>query len=228
MSWTALAFFTGLFGSLHCVAMCGPLVMVIPFAHSSLFSLILQRLLYQAGRIAVYSIFGLLAGLLGSGFGMLGLQQSLSLVTGLILLIMAGSHFLGRSNPRLHRLQSRLVAPLVGLMGRYLSRPYGGLFAGALNGILPCGMVYAALAASLNADSVLKGGQFMLFFGLGTTPLMMLASLAPLLFRGRPQLPRLTPYLLLIAGLLLIWKGSDLHSSHLPGQPHPVAAPECR
>ncbi|HEY1006078.1 MAG TPA: sulfite exporter TauE/SafE family protein [Sphingobacteriaceae bacterium] len=227
MSWTALAFFTGLFGSLHCVAMCGPLVMAMPFANTSLFSLVLQRLLYQAGRICVYSIFGILAGFLGRGFSMLGLQSGVSLVTGTILVLMAVSHFLGRRNPRVQHFQSRLVAPLVNLMARYLSRPYGGLFAGALNGLLPCGMVYAAMAASLNADSVLKGARFMFFFGLGTTPLMILASAAPLLFRGRLRIPLITPYLLLITGILLIWKGSDLHFTHLPGHPHHTSV-ECR
>ncbi|HEY1006524.1 MAG TPA: sulfite exporter TauE/SafE family protein [Sphingobacteriaceae bacterium] len=226
MSWDALAFFTGLFGSLHCVAMCGPLVMAMPFAHTDAFSLVLQRLLYQAGRISVYSVFGIVAGLIGGGFDILGLQQALSLVTGLVLLIMAGSHFLGRSHSGTGRIQSRLAAPLVNLMARYLSRPYGGLFAGALNGLLPCGMVYAALAGSLNAGSVTGGARFMLFFGLGTTPLMLLVSFAPLLFRKRLQIPRITPWLLLITGAWLLWKAYDPHRGHAHAD-HPAAV-ECR
>ncbi|HEY0899522.1 MAG TPA: sulfite exporter TauE/SafE family protein, partial [Sphingobacteriaceae bacterium] len=198
MSWIALAFFTGLFGSLHCVAMCGPLVMAMPFQNTSALSLLLQRLLYQVGRISVYSIFGLLAGFIGSGFDMMGLQQALSLITGIILLFIAGFHFFGKQNQKLQNIQSRMVAPLVNLMAKHLSKPYGGLFAGALNGLLPCGMVYVALAGSLNANSILAGGQFMFFFGLGTTPLMLLASFAPLLFKRRLNVPLITPYLFLI------------------------------
>jgi uncharacterized protein len=227
MSWTALAFFTGLFGSLHCVAMCGPLAMAMPFRHTDPFSLILQRLLYQIGRIAVYSFLGLVAGLIGSGFNILGMQQALSLTTGVAMLMIAGSHFLGKKHLKLNRLLSRMVTPLVNLMSRYLSRPYGGLFAGALNGVLPCAMVYAALAGSLNADSVADGTRFMFFFGLGTTPLMLLASFAPLLFRRRLNIPRITPYLLLITAIWLIGRGSNLHLTHLPGHRHSTTA-ECR
>lgn len=227
MSLIALAFFTGLFGSLHCVAMCGPLVMAMPFQSSSTLSLVLQRLLYQAGRISVYASFGLLAGLLGRGFNILGLQQTLSLVTGTLLVLVAFFHFFGKGNQTLSRWQSRLVAPLVNLMSRHLSKPYGGLFAGALNGLLPCGMVYVALAGSLNTDSILAGGEFMFFFGLGTTPLMLLASFTPLLFKRRLNIPLITPYLFLIAGLWLLYKGSNLHLTHLPHQPHTTTV-ECK
>mgnify|MGYP003575767739 CR=1 FL=1 len=220
MSFTTLAFFTGLFGSLHCVAMCGPLVTALPFSNTSYIALLLQRLLYQVGRISMYSILGLITGAIGSGFTLLGLQQALSLTTGLLLVIFGGFHFFGRNSTKFSQMQSRLVAPLMNIMGRHLSKPYGGLFAGALNGLLPCGMVYVALATSVNAESIFAGSEFMLFFGLGTTPLMLLVSFAPIFFKKRLRLPLITPYLFVLAGVWLIYRGTNFHpsyaSSHIP------------
>ena len=72
MSYQALAFYTGLFGSLHCVAMCGPLILALPFSGQSIWLSVLQRLVYQLGRIMMYGILGLLIVSIGTGFALLG------------------------------------------------------------------------------------------------------------------------------------------------------------
>lgn len=215
MSYEALAFLTGLFGGLHCIVMCGPLVMALPLSENAWWFNLTQRLFYQFGRILTYSVFGFLAGFIGTGFNILGLQQTLSLTTGLFLIIIALFHFSGKKTNRFTSFQIRMVAPIASLMGKWLSKPYGGLFAGTLHGLLPCGMVYMAIAASLNAGSPVAGGKFMFFFGLGTTPLLLLASVTPILFRKFKAPGLLIPSLFLIAGLFLISRGLNLDIPYL-------------
>ena len=104
-------------------------------------------------------------------------------------------------------------------------------FIGVLNGYLPCGLVYLALASSVVADNPLNGGMFMLFFGLGTLPMMFSA-----VFMGnylnqslRQKIRGSIPFLLLIMAVLLILRGMNLgipfispeindeHQSHVAG-----------
>ena len=71
MSNEKLAFFTGILGSLHCVVMCGPLVMALPFAGRGFWYALIQKILYQSGRILTYSILGYTAGSIGRVFDIL-------------------------------------------------------------------------------------------------------------------------------------------------------------
>lgn len=217
MNLNTLAFFTGLFGSVHCVAMCGPLVMALPQSSQSVFFAFLQRILYQLGRILVYVFFGIIFGTLGKSFNLLGLQQSISIVTGIVLIMLAFSHFSRTKIAAFERFQLRLIHPIAGLMGRLLTKPYGGFLSGMLNGFLPCGMVYLAVAGAINSGSAIGGGEFMFFFGLGTTPLMLIASLGAIYLRkwGRLSLSRWLPYLTFIMGIWFILRGSQLDIPYL-------------
>ena len=217
MNVNALAFFTGLFGSLHCVAMCGPLLMAMPLSRLTRLNAFLQRLLYQFGRILTYVIFGFLFGWIGKSFNLLGWQQAVSITTGVILVVIAFSHFYKKNNNAVERFQLWLIAPISVYMGRLLIQPYGGFFAGILNGLLPCGMVYLALAGAVNTDSVLSGGEYMFFFGLGTTPLMLTAAVAGMYFRKWTQVrfSKMLPYLTLIMGIWFILRGSELGIPYL-------------
>jgi len=217
MNLNTLAFFTGLFGSIHCVAMCGPLVMALPLMHQKPWAAALQRFLYQAGRVLTYVLFGLLFGALGKSFNLLGWQQGLSIFSGIVLLLVAFSYFTKRQNSKISQLQLKLTVPLSKWMGRWLTKPYGGFFAGMLNGVLPCGMVYLALAGALNTNDILAGGEFMFFFGLGTIPLMLAASAAGFWFRKYLQthFNKLVPYLTLCMGIWFILRGSALDIPYL-------------
>lgn len=208
MNYQSLAFFTGFFGSLHCIVMCGPLVMAMPFRGNAWHSAF-QKLIYQFGRIFTYAILGLLAGSLGSVFNILGLQQAISFVSGIILLLIAYYQFTGKTGISTKPYQT-FITPLLTLLGRLMGKSYGGLFAGMLHGLIPCGMVYMAIAGSLNVGSALKGSEFMLYFGLGTTPLLMLSSFIPLALR-RFRTPRLLiASLFAIGGLFLIVRSLNL------------------
>ncbi|MHB9032206.1 MAG: sulfite exporter TauE/SafE family protein, partial [Anaerolineae bacterium] len=175
-TWQAL-FVLGLTGSLgHCLGMCGPLVLLVgtrPAAQGARLSLV-EQLLYHGTRILVYGCLGLIIGALGR---LLGQGPSLSRTAGIvsiflgIAIIALGATYLGWL-----RLGSASGASWWSrLMNRVLDWPgSGGIIAlGALNGVLPCGLVYSALTTSMSAGSALLGGLAMLAFGLGTVPVML-------------------------------------------------------
>ena len=211
MSFQALAFFTGLIGSLHCAAMCGPLVMVLPVTAKTWYYELLQRVLYQAGRIATYSLLGFIVGFIGSGFSFLGWQQALSFITGLVFIIIALQYFTKFKSTQFNKLQLKIVVPVATAMGKWLNNPYGSFFAGSLHGFLPCGMLYIALLSSLNAGSPINGSTFMLFFGLGTTPFLLLASVASSFIRSLKMKKYIIPVMYLVAGCFLITRGLNLN-----------------
>src|SRR5690606_3551666 len=82
MDYQYLAFFMGFFGSLHCVAMCGPLVLALPASGSSSTAVIVNRVIYQVGRILTYGALGLLLGFIGNSIAVKDWQQAISLITG--------------------------------------------------------------------------------------------------------------------------------------------------
>ena len=209
MSFEALAFFTGLFGSVHCVSMCGPLILAVPFSGQSFWMALAQRLLYQAGRIGMYGVLGLLLGFVGKGFSLLGMQQVLSLLTGGLLLFEGFRHFIKRQNSR-NMLFPKAMKSITSLLAGYMAKPYGGVVAGALNGLLPCGVTYIALAQAVNLDTATNSALAMLYFGLGTLPLLLITALLPLFFRTFKTPAQLVPILFIIAGSFLTARGLNL------------------
>lgn len=172
-----LAFLMGLFGSLHCAVMCGPIMLGMPFRKQDFFNSAVQLLLYQLGRIAVYTILGLLVGILGNSIRLFSDQKTLSILIGSGLILFTALQLNKTYRNRFSTLQLKAMNPLSKLMGKVFNLKLWGLFAGMLNGIIPCGMVYLALATALNTGNVQSGATFMFLFGLGTTPLMLMISL---------------------------------------------------
>ena len=78
MIWMWTAFSLGLFGSLHCAGMCGPIAMALPLSMKEKTSILAQSLIYNFGRIASYMLMGLVMGLLGWGALVAGYQKYLS------------------------------------------------------------------------------------------------------------------------------------------------------
>lgn len=207
-----LAFFMGLFGSLHCVAMCGPLLLALPSVGESQWTKAKNRLVYQIGRILTYGFIGLLIGFIGIGVTMKGWQQVLSITTGIVLILIALFHFIGTQNSSILRIQQKLLAPLIKQMGYWLHKPGGSFMTGVLNGILPCGMVYMALATALNTGGALSGARFMILFGLGTLPLLLLTAIAGNIIKSKIpfRLSAWLPFLFLIMGSWFILRGANL------------------
>ncbi len=207
-----LAFFMGLFGSLHCVAMCGPLLLALPSIGENQWSQAKNRLVYQIGRILTYGVIGLFVGFIGIGISMKGWQQVLSISTGVALLLIALFHFIGTKNSSFLKTQQRLIVPLIKQMGYWLHKPDGSFMTGVLNGMIPCGMVYMALATALNTGSALNGARFMILFGLGTLPLLLLTAVAGNFIKTKIpfRLSAWLPFLFIIMGSWFILRGANL------------------
>jgi sulfite exporter TauE/SafE len=207
------AFTIGLLGSFHCVGMCGPLALSLPFNSDSFWSKFSGALLYNMGRIVTYSTFGLVFGTIGKSLSLFGYQQWLSIALGvaIIFFVVLPKRFssFNNSNAVIKFLENLRTA-----LGKLFAKDnHFSLFSiGLLNGLLPCGLVYMAAAGAIATGDILKSVVFMSFFGLGTLPIMW--SIA---FFGnyigisiRQKIRTAYPYLMTLMACLLILRGMGL------------------
>lgn len=216
MSNNEIAFFIGLFGSIHCIGMCGPLAFAVPVFENKWWLIVIDKTLYNLGRIVTYSLLGLLVGFIGKQLWLYGFQQGVSLASGLFI-IMAGFSRLFKIKLSRSKMFPALFAPVNKLLAYALAHCDGHFVIGLINGLLPCGFVYLALAGAINTPSPISAGQYMLFFGLGTFPLMLLATVSSG-FIGpvfRRRINRLMPYLMVCLGFWFILRGLNLNIPYL-------------
>jgi sulfite exporter TauE/SafE len=210
--WTALI--VGLAGSLHCIGMCGPIAVALPVGKTSRIRHLTGRVAYNSGRILTYAVLGLGAGLIGQTVHVSGYQQVVSIALGVMILmaVILPSRFGALlTGAKLH---ARLFEPLKRLWSRLFGRgSISALFAvGLLNGFLPCGLVYVALAGAVTTGGLLEGALYMAVFGLGTFPVMLAVSLVGgLLSAGlRSRLRRLIPVGAVVLAMLFVLRGMSL------------------
>ncbi|HNP19822.1 MAG TPA: sulfite exporter TauE/SafE family protein [Fulvivirga sp.] len=206
------AILIGMVGSLHCVGMCGPIVMAVNYTKKGLF----KNLLYHTGRIISYMSLGLIIGLAGLGISFAGFQQSLSIIAGLIIISIT---LLPKLKIIQNQWQSTILTPMKSkLLGAVKGNSNSTLFSlGLLNGLLPCGLVYVAIAASLATANPFQGALFMAGFGLGTWPIMLAIALGGswVISRYRNQFQYVIPAISLLMGSLLIVRGLALDIPYL-------------
>lgn len=204
----------GLIGSFHCIGMCGPIVVALPLKKHNLAAKITGTLLYNSGRVITYSMLGILFGLLGRGIHMAGFQQWTSILLGVAMIISVLFPFFFREKISIGNLFSGFAARLIlRLKKLFTDRSYSSLLMiGILNGLLPCGLVYVAIAGAINSGTVLSGAFFMMLFGIGTIPLLLIATLASDAIgqRLRSKMQRVVPYFVFFLGVLFILRGLSL------------------
>ncbi len=209
MMYYLSGFLVGIMGSLHCLGMCAPLSMVMGSK-----KFLKGKLVYNGGRVVTYAILGLLVGLIGQLIAYGGLQQILSLLAGFFILAFAAMPYLAKRLESGSSQAAKLVSWLKSKMGLYIKKPgYTSSFAvGMLNGILPCGLVYLGLAGAALAGSMEGGMIYMIFFGLGTFPMMLVAASVGKFFHQRFSfnLLKLYPYFMAVLGIIFIIRGLDL------------------
>ncbi|TPE45899.1 sulfite exporter TauE/SafE family protein [Pontibacter mangrovi] len=217
MIWAGFLF--GLLGSFHCVGMCGPIAMALPFGRSNGWRFYAGRLLYNGGRLVTYAALGALAGTFGKSLQMAGLQQFVSILSGLLILflLVAPATLKGKAGSILgtDKAVAWVRTKLKALFGR---ENLGALFlVGALNGLLPCGFVYIALAGAISAPGIGGAALYMFLFGLGTFPLMFLVSLSGkfISLKLRSTFNRLVPYVGMALATLFILRGLNLGIPYL-------------
>ena len=103
------AFTMGLIGSFHCVGMCGPLALSLPLNNDSFLSKFSGALLYNAGRIVTYAVFGFVFGVIGKSFALFGYQQWLSVILGVVIIFFISVALLANANATFHSARFRIV-----------------------------------------------------------------------------------------------------------------------
>ena len=207
-------FILGAAGSLHCVGMCGPLSLALPIHHFSTPLKLLALLLYQTGRVITYSCIGLIFGLAGRSIYLAGYQQWFSIGMGVLILLLAALYFLNRKKIRVSFLNNFYQA-VQRFIIKILKSPthlFSFLVLGMANGLLPCGMVYIALATTFTLSTLPESTLFMASFGLGTLPAMLLVGYAGSLVKPEIRIAfrKITPVLISLMGALLILRGLNL------------------
>jgi len=207
-------FIFGFIGSLHCIGMCGPLALALPLPTKTAGQKAAGAFLYNIGRAFTYGILGLIFGLLGLGLKLSGIQQWVSIACGVVMIlsvVLPGVIKLPKSS---HKFSSSIYTQLKKKIGDSLNRKKLSnlLVIGVLNGFLPCGLVYVAITRALTSDSLTNSVVFMVFFGLGTLPLMFAVAYFANIIKSRflNQMRKAIPVFIIILGLLFILRGLNL------------------
>lgn len=204
---------SGLLGSVgHCLGMCGPLNMILAAQiKKNDLSAGFHFTLYHLARIIVYVLLGAAVGLLGSLLGLskqiTTLGGAVSLVLGVLILLL-GASYLGWLGAFTLEGQANWWNKA---FSRILKRrgAAGVMMLGALNGLLPCGLVYSALLLAASTGGVWQGAAGMCLFGVGTFPALFALDFGAgaLSVRLRQKILKVVGVLMLIVGLQLILRG---------------------
>lgn len=210
MIWTAIIL--GFAGSLHCMGMCSPLAMAVTNLSPTV---IVNRVLYNAGRILTYGLLGSIVSTLGLGFPLIKFQNLLSVVLGIALLAIAVGGVSSIRIPFVTSALANLNAFLKKLFSRFIQiKNHRSTFIlGGLNGLLPCGLSFLALTYCITLAGPWDGFVFMLLFGVGTLPVMLgfTSVFNWLIVKFRVTSQRLTTSLLIVSGILLIARVFIVH-----------------
>ena len=216
---------TSALGSVHCVAMCGPLVGLQGGARS-----VRLAAMHSLGRLVTYATIGALAGLAGSALDLAGrlgnVQRFATILAGLTivgwgLFALAQTRRARRPAPVAKASSTAFSSALVHIRTRSASRRMVAL--GLITGLLPCGWLWAFAISAAGTGSPVFGAMLMIAFWLGTVPAMVgvLGLAGPMVARVRARLPLLTAFALIALGLATLgmrWRDAGV------GQ---VAAPHC-
>ena len=208
------ALLLGLGGSIHCLGMCGPIAFTLSIDKRFKNKLLIQNLLYQIGRAITYTFLGVFAGIIGKSFNIIGLQDKITITTGVLLILSVFFSLEKIQKTIIFRPLAKLVSKLKITLSAYLKRTNYSSFIiiGLLNGLLPCGLVYTSLTASIAAGSISNSAFFMFLFGIGTIPLMFAAVLIGNYagMNWRHKIQRILPFIIILVGVLFILRGLNL------------------
>ncbi|MEZ4801062.1 MAG: sulfite exporter TauE/SafE family protein [Flavobacteriales bacterium] len=207
----------GFAGSLHCVGMCGPLVSIVHGgAQGKSMKWWGNQGLYHFGRIGVYALFGVLTGFLGKSLSAMGLQRWLALISGVVLLVMILFPFFSKKK---FVVGNQLFQKVSSRFSQFLQKknPSKYLALGVINGFLPCGLVYAAMAASLSGGSIMGSVLFMVIFGVATSPALVAVAGLSNFLRSRIKAKSLSYMRLafMLLAVLFILRGANLGIPYL-------------
>ncbi len=220
-------FSVGLLGSGHCLGMCGGIASALGFAIGPDQQLKRIAILfsYNLGRVSSYALLGAAAGLLGD---QIGGASILRIIAGILLIMMGfylanwwrGLSYLEKFGGYLWKYIQPITKPLLPV-----KNPAQAILLGLVWGLLPCGMVYSALAYSVAQGSPLGGAVAMFGFGMGTLPAILASGWAAQGFKTLFQntvVRSLFAVSIIAFGVWTLWmplshSGHGAHSDHGSG-----------
>jgi sulfite exporter TauE/SafE len=206
-------FVASLVGSPHCAAMCGPFLAFAAAGSDARSPRWIATGSYHGGRLVSYVGLGIVAGSLGAGVerlgGLAGVSRAAAIVAGMLMVAWGADTILAlrghRSRfhppPALQRALGSVTRRVTGLPGT--TRAF---VTGAATALLPCGWLYAFVAAAGGTGSPARAALVMLFFWTGTLPVMAALGLGLQRLSGplRKSLPLVTASVVVAIGLLTI------------------------
>lgn len=209
-----IAFLMGFLGSVHCVGMCGGFALLSGVRSTGVGRPSIAVTMYLLGKTLTYAVMGaVLAGIVSAApMSAASFQKVVALFTGLFL-IAVGWHMTGRGpNWALvaPKPASRLVARMTVAVQKSSIR--GRFLLGMINGLIPCGLVYAALGYSMTMPSAAQGALFMAVFGIGTSPALALVGLGSTMLSAskRAGIYKILGWLVVVLGLMTIIRATPL------------------
>lgn len=207
MFWAAII--TGLIGSVHCMGMCGPLICVMPIAKNNASAKISGLVLYNLGRVLSYALLGVAVAGMGAAVSLFA-GAWFGYIGGTFLIALGLYTFI-----RKKRTELKMPSSVRKWMGKLLKvrSTYTLPVLGMLNGIIPCGAVYTALAGSAVLANPVDGALYMLLFGVATWPAVFssyyLTNKLVLFLKGYYR--SLTSVFLIVMGVVLFYRSSHEH-----------------
>ena len=227
MTWALFlaAFSMGLFGSPHCLGMCGGIV--------TAFGLSMQHvsdskkngliLTYHLGRLISYSLLGLIASLVGVAIFQSIMSNSAPRIVLGAVLVLIGLAMLGLPLfNQLEKVGMRFWQSLAPIRKKVFPIDSFGkaLFAGLLWGFLPCGVVYGALMMAIAGNNITTGAALMFVFGLGTMPMLIATQKTVGMLQSNIKhfrLRQINGVIMLLSGLAVIFIPMMMHHNHNQG-----------
>ena len=202
-------FVTGLFTSVHCIAMCGGINLSQSVGTSEgAEGRFRKPLLYNLGRVISYTVVGAIVGGLGSVLFVSQTAKGIIMLIAAVFMILMSLSMLGWLPwwlvPRLPKALSRKA--------NQAKKGKGPLVVGLLNGLLPCGPLQAMQLYALSTGSLLMGALSMMLFALGTVPLMLGAGLVFSMLKGKftRGISRVSAVLVMLIAFVMVSSASGL------------------
>lgn len=208
-TYGALFLFGLLAGISSCAALTGGLVLSLSSrwlagygAEGSMSQKTIPHLLFNAGRIAAYTLLGALLGLAGETIRISSFVSSAAVIAVSLLMLVLALQMLGFTSFS----RMRIALPKK-LLAYIQSKEAGGrvthpLLAGSLTVLLPCGFTMIAEGAAMLSGSALQGMLIMFFFVLGTTPALLGIGFSSIRLSSDRKT---SPLFMKTAGLLVIF-----------------------
>ncbi|MEH7009854.1 sulfite exporter TauE/SafE family protein [Neobacillus niacini] len=209
----AVLFVIGIITSIHCVGMCGGIMLSQSIGQESKnkFEAIKPALLYNAGRVIAYTILGGVIGAIGSVIALsLTVKAGLQLFAG-VFMIMMGFNMAGFKAFRKFQIKLPTAAC------KALSKPRAPFFVGLLNGLMPCGPLQTMQIFALGTGSAAAGALSMFMFSIGTVPLLLtFGALSGLLSKGyTKKILKFSGVLIIMLGLIMSNRGLALSGMNI-------------